>query len=395
MPNFIAKTIKNNAYPFGNDGVEFLWQVDGRIDSLIYTKSGDESFFIVKKQNQNTKNYVIKGEKLTKPARIGLLQKALLVYKEQNTQDILSEAIAFKPTKASKNSELILNINNFLDEFSSLKSKFNKIFIEIGFGSGRHMLFQAQNNKDTLIIGIEVYKPSIEQVSKLAIANNLDNIRVINTDARLLLSLIDSNLIDKIFLHFPVPWDKAEHRRVVSKEFANECERTLKSGGKFELRTDSREYCDFSAGMFLNLKEPDIQIRKNSDLQVSSKYEDRWKKQQKDIYDMIYTCKHKSDDKEIVSEFEFDKRYDLLNILLNFKNTTIKENDFFVHFEEIYKSSQRLVIKVAFGAFNRPEHCYLKLEDDKIEYFIKKPLLTKENLKAHMVLEEFLAKCKI
>ncbi|MDL0088429.1 tRNA (guanosine(46)-N7)-methyltransferase TrmB [Campylobacter gastrosuis] len=395
MPNFIAKNLKNRAYPFGKDDVEFLWEASDKSHSLIYTKSGDESFFIVKKQDQKSQNFIIKGEKLTKPAKIGLLQKALLIYKDENTSQIISEAMAYKPAKLPKNGEFILNINTFIDDFNELKSRFSKIFIEIGFGSGRHLLFQAKNHENALVIGIEVYKPSIEQVAKLAIAQNLKNVRVINTDARLILSLIDSNLVDKIFLHFPVPWDKQEHRRVVSAEFVNECQRVLKMGGNFELRTDSREYFDFSLALFLNLKNAKIALNKNENLEISSKYEDRWRKQEKDIYDLIFTCENESLKRENLAEFEFKNSYDLAQIKQNFKDSTYKDDEIFVHFEKLYVGQDRLIIKVAFGAFNKPEHCYLKLENGTCEYFIKKPLLTKQNLKAHRILEDTLAKCKV
>ncbi|AQW86581.1 tRNA m7G46 methyltransferase [Campylobacter pinnipediorum subsp. caledonicus] len=394
MPNFIAKSICDKPYPFGKDDVEFLWEVSGRKEKLIYSKSMDQSFFIISKLNEKN-SYTIKGEKITRPSRVGLLQKALSVYKDENTKDVVSEAMAFKKTRLLEKPEYIVGINEFLEEFEKLKYNFKQIFIEIGFGSGRHLLYQARNNPNTLIIGIEIYKPSIEQVTKLAKSENLHNVKLVDTDARLLLSLIDSNLIDKIFLHFPVPWDKAEHRRVVSYEFAKECERTLKIGGNFELRTDSKEYFDFSLSLFLALENSQINIKKNQDLSVSSKYEDRWKKMEKDIYDMSYTCIKNSEEIKKESDFSFKNRYDLSKIALNFNNHTIKEEDYFLHFEELYKSDERLIIKLALGAFNKPERCYIKLENETCEYFIKQPLFTRENLKAHKILEDFLNQCKI
>ena len=237
MPNFIASSLKELSFPFGNDKIKFLWQANGRNERLIYTKNEDEGFFLVVKPGKN--GVVVKGEKLTKPAKVGLLQEALELFKEQSCNGIISQAFAVKKTNLTKKVSEILSLEEFVPAFCELKDKFKEIFIEIGFGSGRHLLYQAKNNPNALVIGIEVYKPSIEQVAKLARANALENVRLINTDARLLLSLVGSNLVDRVFLHFPVPWDKAEHRRVVSSAFALECERILKVGGKFELRTDS------------------------------------------------------------------------------------------------------------------------------------------------------------
>ena len=390
MPNFIASSLKELSFPFGNDKVKFLWQANGRNERLIYTKNEEESFFLVVKPGKN--GIVAKGEKLTKPAKVGLLQEALELFKEQNCNGIISQAFAVKKTNLTKKVIEILSLEEFAPAFCELKDKFDQIFIEIGFGSGRHLLYQAKNNPNALVIGIEVYKPSIEQVAKLARANALENVRLINTDARLLLSLVGSNLVDRVFLHFPVPWDKAEHRRVVSSAFALECERILKVGGKFELRTDSKEYCDFSLSKFLEPTNSKIEAFKNRNLEITSKYEDRWRRQDKDIYDVIYTCEVESGESVLAGDFGFKEKTSVKNIIKNFKNFIIKKEDHFLHFEEIYTINEgEILLKVAFGAFNKPEQCFIKISDEKSEYFIKKPILIRENLAAHELLKEYLA----
>ena len=114
-----------------------------------------------------------------------------------------------------------------------------------------------------------------------------------------------------------MPWDKAEHRRVVSSAFALECERILKLGGKFELRTDSKEYCDFSLSKFLEPTNSKIEAFKNRNLEVTSKYEDRWRRQDKDIYDVIYTCEAKSDESVLSGDFSFKEKTSVKNIIKN------------------------------------------------------------------------------
>ena len=390
MPNFIAKNV--NFTPKECGEISFLWEARGRQGvSLVYTKSSSEEFFITLKKREN--DWVVKGEKLTKPAKIGLLQNALVKFKELYCDQILSEAIAVKNTRLTQKDSAIFDVSELLENLK--QSEFESKFIEIGFGSGRHLLFQAENNPNTLVVGIEVYKPSLEQVAKLAKAKNLNNVMLVNCDARLLLSLVESNFIDKIFLHFPVPWDDAPHRRVASAKFALECERTLKAGGKFELRTDSREYADFTLAQILDLSDADVQIYKNRDLKVSSKYEDRWKRHQKDIYDVIFTCEKQSEPRADQGELKFENGYDTSKIAAKFSNQTIKEDDFFLHLEEKYeKNDGEILIRAAFGAFNAPEHCYVLLGEKGAEYFIKKPLVTAENLKAHLAFKEYLADAK-
>lgn len=372
--------------PYSKDDVEFLWLAKNDNVSLIYTKVQEESFFLQIKKAQN--GFVIKGDKHTKPSKIGYLQKALKIFKEGFCEDIINEAFGLK------NNALIEKTPFIADNFDELLSRLQgKIYIEIGFGSGRHLLYQAKENPNVLILGVEIYNPALTQVAKLAKAQNVNNILLIQSDARLLLSVLKSKSVEKIFLHFPVPWDKKPHRRVIGKDFCKECARVLVQNGRFELRTDSFEYFNFALEQFLTFPAPKFSLRKNENLEISSKYEDRWKKQEKNIYDLWVwnfnqECKNYELNEFNLSSVEFS-REDLKKIEQNFKNITIKKDDFFLHFESIYKQDENLLLKVAFGAFNKPEHCYLHL-DKTIDFAFKEPFKIQENIKAINELKEIL-----
>lgn len=386
MPNFKSKKIKEINLPCSKDDVEFLWLAKNDNVSLIYTKVQEESFFLQIKKAQN--GFVIKGDKHTKPSKIGYLQKALKIFKEGFCEDIINEAFGLK------NNALIEKTPFIVDNFDELLSKLQgKIYIEIGFGSGRHLLYQAKENPNVLILGVEIYNPALTQVAKLAKVQNVNNILLIQSDARLLLSVLKSKSVEKIFLHFPVPWDKKPHRRVIGKDFCKECARVLTQNGRFELRTDSFEYFNFTLEQFLTFPVPKFSLRKNENLEISSKYEDRWKKQEKNIYDLWVwnfnqECKNYELNEFNLSSVEFSKE-DLKKIEQNFKNITIKKDDFFLHFESIYKQDENLLLKVAFGAFNKPEHCYLHL-DKTIDFAFKEPFKIQENIKAINELKEIL-----
>ncbi|EPR5309404.1 tRNA (guanosine(46)-N7)-methyltransferase TrmB [Campylobacter jejuni] len=386
MPNFKSKKIKEINLPCSKDDVEFLWLAKNDNVNLIYTKVQEESFFLQIKKAQN--GFVIKGDKHTKPSKIGYLQKALKIFKEGFCEDIINEAFGLK------NNALIEKTPFIVDNFDELLSKLQgKIYIEIGFGSGRHLLYQAKENPNVLILGVEIYNPALTQVAKLAKAQNVNNILLIQSDARLLLSVLKSKSVEKIFLHFPVPWDKKPHRRVIGKDFCKECARVLVQNGRFELRTDSFEYFNFTLEQFLTFPAPKFSLRKNENLEISSKYEDRWKKQEKNIYDLWVwnfnqECKNYELNEFNLSSVKFSKE-DLKKIEQNFKNITIKKDDFFLHFESIYKQDENLLLKVAFGAFNKPEHCYLHL-DKTIDFAFKEPFKIQENIKAINELKEIL-----
>ena len=313
---------------------EFLETARGRNLTLVRTKSFDSEFFITLKPSGD--KVIVKGEKITKPAKIGHLQRALEIFKERFCGRIISQAFAYKDNSLTEKTPLILDENEILSLVKS--SKFNKIFIEIGFGSGRHLLHQARSNQDALLIGVEIYKPAIEQVAKLAIREGLQNIALIATDARVLLSLLPAGYLQRVFLHFPVPWDDAPHRRVISDEFASQIARTLELGGRFELRTDSEEYFLYAMqklSPYVQRKAGEISHFKNRNAAVASKYEDRWRKMDKDIYDLIYENKTAGRGEPQQFEMEFLK-FNAAAIARNFKNFTFKGEDFFVHFEEIF-----------------------------------------------------------
>ena len=334
MPNFITQSVSLPPLPIKLGETEFLETVRGRNLTLVRTKSFDSEFFIIVKPGSG--KVIVKGEKITKPAKIGHLQRALEIFKERFCGPIISQAFAYKDSSLTEKTPLILDENEILSLVKS--SKFDKIFIEIGFGSGRHLLHQAHSNQDALLIGIEIYKPAIEQAAKLAIREGLRNIALIATDARVLLSLLPAGCLQRVFLHFPVPWDDAPHRRVISDEFASQIARTLGRGGRFELRTDSEEYFLYAMqklSPYVQRKAGEISHFKNRDVAVASKYEDRWRKMDKDIYDLIYENKTAGQGEPQQFEMEFLK-FDAAAIARNFKNFTFKGEDFFVHFEEIF-----------------------------------------------------------
>lgn len=420
MPNFIAKKAHVGSLPREKNGVKFKQIFIGRVCDLILCECEESEFFITLKPKNNS--FVIKGEKLTRPAKIGLLQRALHEFKSEFCDEIISEAFAIsqnslikKETPIKSEGEILTFINKNLqakfDEISSTNSnaKFDHIRLEIGFGSGRHILYQASNNPDVFFIGIEIYKPAIEQVAKLAIAQNLNNIALLNCDARTFLQMLGSNSLDKIYLHFPVPWDDAPHRRVISYEFLQECERVLRKGGIFELRSDSENYVKFALEKMMDFPCARVNIVKNEDLNITSKYEERWKRQQKDIYEVKFECVDDKAQEKLEFDFSFG-RYDATKIAQNFRNETLKFDDFFVHFEDIFYArnldenreishknlsnfkENEIFIKVSFGSFNAPTSHFILITDEICEYYFKFPLNTKANAKAHEKIKEYLAK---
>ncbi len=363
MPHIVIDRFEKINYPVKVDDVEFLFQAE----NLIGVKT-PISKFLIKLQPKEDGTYLIKYDKITRPI-ISEIKKAYeAIIKLQNAKIIFENIRGIKEKLPNKN---LLNIE---DDLSGID------IVEVGFGSGRHLIHLAKENPDKIILGIEIHKPSIEQVLKRLEHEKISNVRVLNHDARIILSKIPSNNLEAIYVHFPVPWDKKPHRRVMNKDFINECIRTLKKGAFLHLRTDSVKYFNYSLNLFLDYNKIDIRIKKNIPYVISSKYEDRWKKLDKDIYD-IYMINHEISE-ELKENFDFTFEKKLKN--LDFKPKIY--NNFVIHIEKVFKIDEnRELIRLTLGNFNRPEHLYI-LNKDKPEYF-KAPAPIKENYLAHLELK--------
>ena len=118
------------------------------------------------------------------------------------------------------------------------------VWLEIGFGSGEHMVHQALANPDVAIIGAEPYLKGVATLLGGIRRENTRNISVFPGDARDLLDVLPEASISRIFLLYPDPWPKARHhrRRFVSPEFLIPLARALKPGGVLRVATDIPDY---------------------------------------------------------------------------------------------------------------------------------------------------------
>lgn len=388
MPHLHIKEFKEVPFASSCDGVEFRFianNINNKEEKLISTKIDGNDFFLLVKEEDN--RVLLKTDKLTRPTSTHLSHNALLAYAKAANLEILSSNVV----ENSKN--IHLNEMGWLKNIEFFASGFKEdreIRVEIGFGSGRHLLHQALNNPSVLFIGIEIHKPSIEQVLKQINIQNIKNIYILEYDARLFMELLPSNSVGKIFVHFPVPWDKKPHRRVISAAFVNEAKRVLMVEGTLELRTDSDNYYNYSYETMMALNRVTLNINKNRDIAVSSKYEDRWKKMQKNIYDLTMI------NDEISEALNFDNDFTEIKVLLS--DNAVKKlykfvdrfEDGFINFERVYELVDGVMVRLAMGSYERPEHIYMIIKNGIARYFPSLPLKSRTNLEAHKHLSRIL-----
>ncbi len=126
----------------------------------------------------------------------------------------------------------------------------SQVWLEIGFGGGEHLVWQAAQNLDVGFIGCEPFEDGIVKVLSAIESDRLTNIRLHADDARPLLRLLPDASVDRIFVLFPDPWPKIRHRkrRLVSIEMVVELARITRDGGELRLATDIDDY---ACGMLL------------------------------------------------------------------------------------------------------------------------------------------------
>ncbi len=386
MPNFKTKSLTMPNFPaiFGDTKFEYIAKSDtGEI--LIKVTQKSEEFFLQIKQKDD--KYLVKAEKITRPSQVVFLQQALKDFRDLCGCEATYSNIEPQKIKNKKKYKVLKDIDFFASDFKNDK----EIWIEVGFGSGRHLLHLAKANPDITFIGIEIHKPSIEQVAKSCELQNIQNIYVLDYDARIFLEFMEANSVGKIFVHFPVPWDKKPQRRVISNDFINESIRVLKKDGQLELRTDSDKYFKYSLEEFLKLNKTDLHVKKNQQSAISSKYEDRWVKQEKDIYDIIMINQEKSANEGAIGKISFDNLYDFTKIKEKFANITKRDRDSFLHVEDIFSIDESSgMIKISFGASSKNERAYVLFSKDSTEYFPDNILKTKSNKRAFELLNSWL-----
>ncbi len=123
-------------------------------------------------------------------------------------------------------------------------------WLEIGFGGGEHLLWQAQAHSDIGMIGAEPYQSGVAKfLSRLASRSeqgndDLTNIWIYQDDARDILKALPDRSLGRVFLLFPDPWPKTRHhkRRFLQMATLDELARVMTAGAELRFATDDRSY---------------------------------------------------------------------------------------------------------------------------------------------------------
>lgn len=120
----------------------------------------------------------------------------------------------------------------------------SETWLEVGFGSGEHLLGQAAVHPTVGFIGCEPWVDGVAALLARAGPDVLSRLRVLADDARRLLETLKEASLSRVYVLFPDPWPKRRHhrRRLIQADTLHHLARSLRPGGDLLFASDHAGY---------------------------------------------------------------------------------------------------------------------------------------------------------
>ena len=141
-------------------------------------------------------------------------------------------------------------------------------WLEIGFGAGEHLAWQAKIHPEIGFLGCEPFVNGITTLLADIDSDGVDNVRIFPDDARLILAALPSASVGRCFILFPDPWPKRRHRerRLIAPSLLDELARVLTDGAELRLASDHPDMVDWML----------FQCRRHPDFAWTAKCAENW-----------------------------------------------------------------------------------------------------------------------
>jgi tRNA (guanine-N7-)-methyltransferase len=118
------------------------------------------------------------------------------------------------------------------------------VWLEIGFGGGEHLLWQAKRHPQVGHIGCEPFQDGVVKVLRAIDEERLGNIVLHPGDGREVLRWLPDATIGRAFVLFPDPWPKVrqQKRRLIAQPTLAELARVMHRGAQLRIATDIASY---------------------------------------------------------------------------------------------------------------------------------------------------------
>ncbi|MDR1452321.1 MAG: tRNA (guanosine(46)-N7)-methyltransferase TrmB [Helicobacteraceae bacterium] len=380
MPHIVVRRFNAVQTPFEEGGVKFLFFSVADGDGI----AGAEAFkcrFLLRYTRRGDKA-ILKVDKATRPPFLEIVKRALIAFASAGGATIVAKN--FDEIKQTAPSDRFYEPNEFISNYDRSK----KLWIEVGFGSGRHILQNAKSFADKLHLGAEIHRPSAERLLKRAKAEGVNNIAALLCDAKMLLAALPPNSSERVFVHFPVPWDKSPSRRVFCEPFVSEALRVLTKDGVLHLRADDESYFTTALEIAQKFQNVTIETKIDEEAITRSKYEDRWRRMHKTIFDLFVIKRRERQTETIEYCFDFPdgaaKNSVALGLIAISERFLLRVN------ERRQLANGGFLMRLIMGDPLALQTLYLLQRTNRLCYFPSAPLPTRANFLAHRALIEAL-----
>ena len=186
--------------------------------------------------------------------------------------------------------EIVMSEGDFARpiQFEKIYPNKNPIVIEFGVGKGRFIRDYANQNPQKNFLGVEKVNQWVKHSALRIEKAKLTNVRLVQSSAEYILSLIPKSSICEYYVLFPDPWPKRRHnnRRIFQKNFLSQIHHTLMNGGKLYIATDHKDYFSWIENLVNPMLEKQFQIIRNQSPEFISNYQVKYEKEGRPIYTM-------------------------------------------------------------------------------------------------------------
>lgn len=142
--------------------------------------------------------------------------------------------------------------------------------LEIGFGKGDHLAFQAARQPDMGFIGAEPYLNGVAGLLAEIDAQKLGNVRIHQGDAIDILDRLPDASLSVAYLLHPDPWPKARHakRRFVNRGPIGLLAAKLRPGGQLRIATDHPLYLRHTLAVMQQMPQFEWRAERPADWQA-------------------------------------------------------------------------------------------------------------------------------
>jgi tRNA (guanine-N7-)-methyltransferase len=166
-------------------------------------------------------------------------------------QNQYMELVATKPEiiRAEQDREIS---QDTLELFRTRVRDFAGCYVELGSGSGMHLLHLAQQSPDHLCVGLEIRFKRAFKTGEKAERRGLNNVMVFRTDAKQIANIFEPQSVSGFFVNYPDPWDKRRwlKNRLLNAELLATMHRCLTPNGFLRYKTDHHEYFASTCELF-------------------------------------------------------------------------------------------------------------------------------------------------